>query len=133
MFLFGTLIILSVFFLTLGLTLLVYLEEVQNKLLPENMSFNLIMWQQSKQLTKDQISALSVGFYMGNFITLGFYTREYYLMFWVKHIIHIFRYLKSKVHNYNKTLLSHLPKIRVTREIKKEKCCLCLENYQDFE
>ena len=125
MFLFGTLILLSIFFLTLGLAVLVYLEEVQKKLLHENMSFNSIMWQQS-HLTNDQISAISVGFYMGNCFTLGFYTREYYLMFWVQHIIHIFRYLKSKVHDYNKTLLSHLPKIRVTKDIKKEKCCLCL-------
>jgi hypothetical protein len=72
------------------------------------------MWQQS-HLTAGQISALSIGFYIGNCVTLSFYTREYYMMFWVNHIIHIFRYLKSRVHHFNETLLNHLPKIEVTK------------------
>ncbi len=38
----------------------------------------------------------------------------------------IFRYLKEHVKDLNKTLLSHLPKIRVTEELKENICPLCL-------
>ena len=72
------------------------------------------MWQQS-DLKETDIYILSIGYYVGNVITLALYTREYYQMFWVNYVIHIFRYLKSKIHHLNETLLSHLPKIKVTK------------------
>ncbi len=75
MIIFGLLIVMSVFFLTIGLAILIYLEEVQNKLLENNQTFNNLMWQRSPALTKGEIEALSIGFYIGNCLTLGFYTR----------------------------------------------------------
>ncbi len=52
------------------------------------MSFNAVTW-------------INLVFYCGNAILVGFYTREYYRIFWVNSIVYIYRYLKKKVKNLN--------------------------------
>ena len=70
-------------------------------------------------------------FYFGTGITLGFYTREYYRIFWVDSVVNIYRFLKKRVKNLNESLLSGLPIIGIDRELQTAMCCLCLEGYND--
>lgn len=64
----------------------------------QSLPFNTIIW-------------INLTFYFGNAISIGFYTRSYYRIFWVDHIVHIYRYLKKRVRNLNESLLSNLPVI----------------------
>lgn len=97
----GLLFVLSVFYLIMGLAMLIYLQELQNNNLKVNNNFNELMWQRSSLISNTNQSFLSIGYYLGNCIFISIYTREYYRMFWVNHIIHIFRYLKQKSQHLN--------------------------------
>jgi hypothetical protein len=44
---FGILIVFSVFFLSMGLTVVIYFEEVQNKVLQKSPTFDDLIWQQT--------------------------------------------------------------------------------------
>ena len=104
----ATYLVLSVYCMILFLSLLIYFSEYQLNQISFNsnlvpfmiytpiMSFNAVTW-------------INLVFYCGNAILVGFYTREYYRIFWVNSIVYIYRYLKKKVKNLNQILLSGLP------------------------
>jgi hypothetical protein len=84
-------------------------------------------------LQLSDIEKVNLPFYIGNFLLMMFYIRCFYVMFWKENIVFIYRYLKRQVQYLNQTLLSHLPKVAVTAELKESICSLCLEEYDETE
>jgi hypothetical protein len=129
MIIFALMLVLDVYFVIVGLALLIYLEMIQHEHQTIARSLETLMYQ-GKELNLTQISILNLTFYLGNFILLGFLIRYYYRMFWVDFIVHIYRSLRKTVKDLNESLISNLPLIPVTPDLLNSVCALCLESYE---
>jgi hypothetical protein len=125
MLIFAFMLVLDVYFVIVGLALLIYLELIQHEHADIARSLDVLMYEGSS-LNFTQIAILNLTFYLGNFIILGFFIRYYYRMFWVNQIVFIYRALRKKVKELNESLMSNLPLIPVTPDLLDSICALCL-------
>ena len=130
--LFASCVVMQVYFAITAFALLVYLNQASvlgmnsdSKL--SNIVAGLGEWSQQT------VESVNLSYYFLNFFLFMYYIRCFYVMFWRDNIVFIFRYLKQKVKELNQSLLSHLPQLPYSSELKDCICSLCLEDYSSDE
>lgn len=129
---FALIIVCQLYYIITALSLLVYMSDVARLKIETDSSLKSLVVGIGV-LPPYDVEKYNLPYYFGNFVLFMYYLRCFYVMFWRENIVFIYRYLKTQVNYLNQTLLAHLPKIKVTEELKETICSLCLEEYTDNE
>lgn len=121
-------ITITVYYLIIALTVLIYLSELKsnNLVLPDRFMPLIIF---PAGMTLEQANWINLTYYFGITLCMGLYLRAFYRMIWVDHYIHIYAYLRDKIEVLNESLISGLPVIPLDDELTGAMCSLCLDEY----